>query len=185
MDKVVDRDASGEHQAAGENLVLNCTDNNTCNNSNSSKLKDIIMDKGPITVDSSESESRDNGSEGPLDEHVAKLQKSADEHEPDLCAEHDMSGVELSVDHDIHATETMQGSAFESSDSECLLTLTDLPLEILLHVASFMSPKEIICTLCQVCKTLYHIFAHDHYWKTRISLRWPGKYPVLDSKFCI
>lgn len=188
MDQVDDSGASGSHHAASENIDLKCTEDNTYNNPNPSELEDFIMDKGPISVDNLGLENRDAVSEElePLsvDEHVAKLQKSANEHKRDLCdeTEHDMSGVELSVDHDKHATETVQGSQLENSNTQCSLTLTDLPLEILLHVASFMSPKDIICNLCQVCKTLYHIFAHDHYWKTRISLRWPGKYPVLDRE---
>ena len=186
MDQADERD----QEASGDNFGEGYTADNSCNNANSSELVDLTVDKGPNTcsVDNAESKTRDCVSEGfehaSVDEHVTRVQKSTDE--PDFNTEHDMSGVELSVDQDmnVHISETEQGSQYESSDTECSLTLTDLPLEILLHVASFMPPKDIICTLCQVCKSLYHIFSHDHYWKTRISLRWPGKYPVLDSKFC-
>ena len=188
MDQADDR----EQEASGDNFGEEYTADNSYNNANSSELVDLNMDKGPNTcsVDNVESKTRDCVSEGfepvSVDGCASELQKSTDEHEPDLNAEHDMSGVELSVDQDmnVHISETEQGSQYQSSDTECSLTLTDLPLEILLHVASFMPPKDILCTLCQVCKSLYHIFSHDHYWKTRISLQWPGKYPVLDSKFC-
>lgn len=97
--------------------------------------------------------------------------------ETDVLIEHDMSGIEICVD-ELHKS----SSEPLNHDSCYSVTLTDLPLEILLHIASFLKPQEIVCSLCQVCKTLYDIFSHDHYWRTRISVRWPQKYPVLDSK---
>ena len=87
----------------------------------------------------------------------------------------DMSGIEVCLDD--------SGSQTETCGSCHSLTLTDMPVEILLHIASFLQPKVIVTSLYPVCKTFYNIFSHDHYWKTRISGRWPQKYPVLDSKY--
>lgn len=97
--------------------------------------------------------------------------------ETDACAEHNMSGIEICAD-ELHKSSTES----QNHDSYYSMTVTDLPLEILLHIASFLKPQEIVCSLCQVCKTLYDIFSHDHYWRTRITVRWPQKYPVLDRE---
>lgn len=99
--------------------------------------------------------------------------------EADSCIENDMSGIEVGSG---DMEESLNESQTETCDSCYTVTLTDLPLEILLHIASFLQPHVIVCSLCQVCKTFYDIFSHDHYWKTRISLRWPQKYPVLDRE---
>ena len=63
------------------------------------------------------------------------------------------------------------------------LGLLDLPSELLIHIASFLESRVIIDVLSQVCQMLSDLFSSERYWKTRISLRWPKPYPVVESEY--
>lgn len=79
-----------------------------------------------------------------------------------------------------------QGQETELEPTNCndiSLTLTDLPVEVLIHMASFLESRVIITSLYGVCKLFYELFSDDKYWKTRISQRWQKQYPVIESKF--
>lgn len=67
-----------------------------------------------------------------------------------------------------------------SNNDESGLLLTDLPSEILIHIASFLESRVIISSLYRVCKLFYELFSEDRYWKTRISQRWQKQYPVIE-----
>ena len=140
------------------------------------------MDAGMAAVNSNSNSTDQEPKENINSQHSEETQLGRSETvdqraETDACAEHNMSGIEICAD-ELHKSSTES----QNHDSCYSVTLTDLPLEILLHIASFLKPQEIVCSLCQVCKTLYDIFSHDHYWRTRITVRWAQKYPVLDSK---
>lgn len=62
------------------------------------------------------------------------------------------------------------------------LILTDLPSEILFHIASFLESRTIGCSLYTACKKFYELFSSDSYWRSRILKRWPKQYPVFDSE---
>ena len=114
------------------------------------------------------------GSETQTNDNAAVMGKAAS----------DISDINDKTDTGISMRDNFNECHTENSDSLTLYsaTLTDMPLEILLHIASFLQPKVIVRSLYPVCKMFYHIFSDDHYWKTRISMRWPQKYPILDSK---
>ena len=112
------------------------------------------------------------GSETQTSDNAAVIDKTAS----------DISDINDKTDTGIPMRDNFNECHTENSDSLYSATLTDMPLEILLHIASFLQPKVIVRSLYPVCKMFYHIFSDDHYWKTRISMRWPQKYPILDSK---
>ncbi|KAF7990819.1 hypothetical protein HCN44_000624 [Aphidius gifuensis] len=60
------------------------------------------------------------------------------------------------------------------------LSLTDLPMEIFLHICSFLDANTLIRNLGLVCKQFYNILKDDSLWKVRINRIWPNAcYPVL------
>jgi hypothetical protein len=61
------------------------------------------------------------------------------------------------------------------------LVLTDLPSEILIHIASYLESRTIGRSLYSACKKFYELFSSDRYWRTRISKRWTKQYPVFES----
>lgn len=60
--------------------------------------------------------------------------------------------------------------------------LTDLPTEILIHIASFLESRDIGTSLYRTCKLFYDLFSDEMYWKTRVTQRWPKPYPIDESK---
>ncbi|XP_062593768.1 uncharacterized protein LOC134255270 [Saccostrea cucullata] len=64
------------------------------------------------------------------------------------------------------------------------LTLEKLPVELLMHICSFLDAKFLVHTLSKVCISFQDLFVSDIYWKTRIHKRWPKPYPpVYDENF--
>ncbi|XP_060568677.1 F-box/WD repeat-containing protein 9-like [Ruditapes philippinarum] len=62
------------------------------------------------------------------------------------------------------------------------LVLTDLPSEILIHIASYLESRTIGRSLYSACKKFYELFSSDRYWRTRISKRWTKQYPVFERE---
>ncbi|KAK2575614.1 hypothetical protein KPH14_011318 [Odynerus spinipes] len=65
-------------------------------------------------------------------------------------------------------------------DDRQTISLLDLPIEIFLHICSFLDAPTLVHNLCLVCKQFYQILNDDLLWKVRISQIWPKTdYPVL------
>lgn len=74
-----------------------------------------------------------------------------------------------------------------SDNSQCdkeqnyILSLDTLPVEVFLHICSFLNAKTILSSLRLVCKRLYDILSDEIVWRTWIKQRWPSlKVPVLE-----
>ncbi|XP_058802168.1 F-box/WD repeat-containing protein 9-like [Phymastichus coffea] len=68
--------------------------------------------------------------------------------------------------------------------SNCLdddtLNLADLPVEIFLHICSFLDASTLVHCLSLTCKQFHTILNDNSIWKVRISQVWPNvKYPIL------
>ncbi|XP_076637420.1 F-box/WD repeat-containing protein 9-like [Colletes latitarsis] len=60
------------------------------------------------------------------------------------------------------------------------LTLLDLPVEVFLHICSFLDASVLVHGLSLVCKQFHKILNDDSPWKVRINHTWPNTgYPVL------
>ena len=70
----------------------------------------------------------------------------------------------------------------DNYDESQSLILTELPEEILIHIASFIESRVICSSLYSVCKLFYDLFSDDRYWKTRISQRCNKPYPVFECE---
>lgn len=71
-------------------------------------------------------------------------------------------------------------SRAESEQTNAQLSLLDLPVEIFLHICSFLDASTLIHGLSLVCKQIHQILNDDLLWKVRISQIWPDiGYPVL------
>ncbi|KAL3869197.1 hypothetical protein ACJMK2_041907 [Sinanodonta woodiana] len=67
----------------------------------------------------------------------------------------------------------------EVSTAENYANLATLPVELLILISTYLDSKTIIKSLSKVCRAFYELFSADIYWKTRISQRWPKKYPPV------
>ncbi|XP_051159722.1 F-box/WD repeat-containing protein 9-like [Leptopilina boulardi] len=60
------------------------------------------------------------------------------------------------------------------------LSLLDLPVEVFLHICSFLDAGTLVHALGLVCKQFHEILNDDSLWKVRINQIWPNvKYPTL------
>lgn len=59
--------------------------------------------------------------------------------------------------------------------------LDTIPIELFLHICSFLSAKFVIQVLSQVCQQFKNVIQDDTTWRTRISERWPKKYPIIKA----
>ncbi|XP_076164962.1 F-box/WD repeat-containing protein 9 isoform X2 [Ptiloglossa arizonensis] len=60
------------------------------------------------------------------------------------------------------------------------LSLLDLPVEIFLHICSFIDSSTLVHGLSLVCKQFHEILNDDSLWKVKINRIWPDTgYPVL------
>lgn len=60
------------------------------------------------------------------------------------------------------------------------LSLLDLPVEVFLHICSFLDAKTLVHGLGLVCKQFHEILNDDSLWKVRINQIWPNvRYPTL------
>jgi hypothetical protein len=50
------------------------------------------------------------------------------------------------------------------NNNNCVLTLFDMLPEVLMHILTFLTPKE-VCTTSFVCKTAYWYCMQDYVWK--------------------
>ena len=102
------------------------------------------------------------------------------EFEEDVSSKFDQLKAHL----DEHCTDQLDGTDVvldEATDDTFLLT--DLPTEILIHIASFLDSRDIGTSLYRTCKLFHDFFSHERYWKTRVLQRWPKPYPIFDCKF--
>ncbi|XP_076667010.1 F-box/WD repeat-containing protein 9 isoform X2 [Andrena cerasifolii] len=68
----------------------------------------------------------------------------------------------------------------ENDQTDSRLSLLDLPVEIFLHVCSFLDASTLVHGLGLVCKQFHEILNDDSLWKVRISQIWPDSgYPIL------
>ncbi|KAH9498493.1 hypothetical protein Btru_007648 [Bulinus truncatus] len=61
------------------------------------------------------------------------------------------------------------------------LTLDQLDDDVLFHIATFLEARVVKYALSQVCKRFQTMFDNETYWKTRIIVRCPKKYPAVAS----
>ncbi|KAH9498492.1 F-box/WD repeat-containing protein 9 [Bulinus truncatus] len=59
------------------------------------------------------------------------------------------------------------------------LTLDQLDDDVLFHIATFLEARVVKYALSQVCKRFQTMFDNETYWKMRITVRWPKKYPAV------
>lgn len=72
------------------------------------------------------------------------------------------------------------GSQTESEQTYTQLSLLDLPVEIFVHICSFLDASTLVHGLGLVCKQFHEILNDDLLWKMRISQIWPDVgYPIL------
>ncbi|XP_063238516.1 F-box/WD repeat-containing protein 9-like [Bacillus rossius redtenbacheri] len=58
--------------------------------------------------------------------------------------------------------------------------LSNIPVEILLHICSFLDARTIICTLSLVCKRFHEIVSDENIWRSRIAKKCRGSvYPAI------
>ncbi|XP_008550281.1 F-box/WD repeat-containing protein 9 [Microplitis demolitor] len=77
-------------------------------------------------------------------------------------------------DNDISSEDNSQD---ELSDK---ISLQDLPVEIFLHICSFLDASTLVHRLGLTCKQFFNILHDDSIWKTRISRVWPNsRFPIL------
>ncbi|XP_072743114.1 F-box/WD repeat-containing protein 9 [Anoplolepis gracilipes] len=72
----------------------------------------------------------------------------------------------------------------ENASCECeenaRVSLLDLPVEIFLHICSFLKASTLVHSLSLVCKQFYLILKDDSLWKARINHTWrDASYPLL------
>lgn len=66
------------------------------------------------------------------------------------------------------------------SEEDAQVSLLDLPVEIFLHICSFLKASTLVHSLSLVCKQFYLILKDDSLWKARINHTWPdASYPLL------
>ncbi|XP_054011210.1 F-box/WD repeat-containing protein 9-like [Hylaeus anthracinus] len=71
-------------------------------------------------------------------------------------------------------------SQIEDDKTDSQLSLLDFPVEIFLHICSFLDASTLVHGLSLVCKQFYEILSSDSLWKVRINHIWPNTgYPVL------
>ncbi|XP_046661910.1 F-box/WD repeat-containing protein 9-like [Homalodisca vitripennis] len=56
---------------------------------------------------------------------------------------------------------------------EFQLTLNTIPVEVFLHICTFLDGKELIKTLKIVCRSFYEILSDDEVWRSWLKNRWP------------
>ncbi|CAL7949530.1 unnamed protein product [Xylocopa violacea] len=68
----------------------------------------------------------------------------------------------------------------ENDQTNFQLSLLDLPVEIFLHICSFLDASTLVHGLGLVCKQFHEILNDNSLWKVRINQIWPDtSYPVL------
>ncbi|XP_054278171.1 F-box/WD repeat-containing protein 9-like [Macrosteles quadrilineatus] len=59
------------------------------------------------------------------------------------------------------------------SEENIYPSLDTIPLEVFLHICSFLDGKELTGSLKYVCKSFYEILTDDSTWRTWLKHRWP------------
>ncbi|PSN30204.1 hypothetical protein C0J52_21036 [Blattella germanica] len=66
-----------------------------------------------------------------------------------------------------------------STNSNSKWSLENIPVELFLHICSYLDARFITHSLSLVCKRLHEILSDESIWKSRITLRWGSMYPPL------
>ncbi|XP_068083329.1 F-box/WD repeat-containing protein 9 [Anabrus simplex] len=61
-------------------------------------------------------------------------------------------------------------------------SLDSLPVEVFLHICSFLDARFIACSMRFVCKHFHVILSDEFVWKSRVGRRWNNAYPPLPVK---
>ncbi|XP_046353585.1 F-box/WD repeat-containing protein 9-like [Haliotis rufescens] len=69
-------------------------------------------------------------------------------------------------------------AATDADDGGLNLTLDQLPPELLIRICDFLDAR-VIHKLQRVCRVFEELLSGDTYFKTRVSRRWPKKYPAV------
>lgn len=68
----------------------------------------------------------------------------------------------------------------EEEEEEEFISLLDLPIEIFLHICSFLDAETLMHNLSLVCKQFYEVLNDDFFWKMRINQIFQNTgYPLL------
>ncbi|XP_076441175.1 F-box/WD repeat-containing protein 9-like [Babylonia areolata] len=86
----------------------------------------------------------------------------------------DPEGTRVSFSSEDVISEQTKGSVIP------VISLDTIPVEILLHICSFLEAGVIIDTLSHVCQKFCDLFCNESYWRIRMVKRWPKKYPPVD-----
>lgn len=54
-----------------------------------------------------------------------------------------------------------------------------LPIELFLHICSFLEVKDLVLALSKVCKRFHEILSDENIWKSWIAKRWNCRYPMI------
>ncbi|KAK0164467.1 hypothetical protein PV328_003091 [Microctonus aethiopoides] len=81
---------------------------------------------------------------------------------------------------DNNVDDVSSDESYDEMDTELQLSLNTLPVEIFLHICSFLDSSTLVHRLGLVCKQFYNILRDDSLWKGRINKLWPNtRYPIL------
>ncbi|XP_068130318.1 F-box/WD repeat-containing protein 9 isoform X2 [Hyperolius riggenbachi] len=76
----------------------------------------------------------------------------------------------------------LKKSPVTGGSGELSSLLLCLPLELILHILSYLDPRFILGVLPLVCRTFQHIVADDITWRLRVQKRIGGNFPVLEQE---
>lgn len=65
------------------------------------------------------------------------------------------------------------------ADETEISSICNLPTEIILHICSFLSAKDLVSGLGRVCTRFHKILNDESVWKRLITKRWKLKYPIV------
>lgn len=73
----------------------------------------------------------------------------------------------------------------KENDSPEFTLFDQLPIEIFLHICSFLEVKDMVLTLSRVCRRFHEILSDETIWKCWIAKRFRSRYPIvpMDSEF--
>lgn len=60
-----------------------------------------------------------------------------------------------------------------------LSPFASLPIEVFLHICSFLEVRDMVLTLSRVCKRFHEILSDENIWKSWIAKRWNCRYPIV------
>ncbi|KAM3924934.1 F-box/WD repeat-containing protein 9 isoform 1-T1 [Leptodactylus fuscus] len=82
----------------------------------------------------------------------------------------------------LHGGLDLKKSPVSGEDGEVKSLLLLLPLELLLHILSYLDARFILCVLPLVCHTLRYIVSEKMTWRVRVQKKIHAKFPIQEQK---